>query len=390
MNAIAAVFIKEIRENLRDKRTIMSALLYGPLIGPAMFVLMMFAISSQLGGARSPVDIPVIGANRAPTLVTELKQAGLVPQPSTASPMAMVESHMARVVLRIPSTYAAQWKAGRPATVELFYDSSQRGVQSTIARVKGMLEAWSRKQGALRLLARGISPTVITPLVIADRDQSTPMSRAGLFLAFMPYFFVIVLFTGGMYLANDLTAGERERQSLEPLFASPVARWRILLGKLGAVCVFALASLVICLVLTLVAARIVPMPALDIAVNLGVRFGALTLLLMLPLASLIAVVQTLVAAFAKSYREAQTYLQFMMIVLVIPSVVMSFMPMNVRDWVYLIPVMGQQIGITQLLGGAMPSGLEIVYCLAGSGVATLVAGVITVWVYRSERLAISA
>lgn len=301
----------------------------------------------------------------------------------------MIASRQSKVVLRIPSNYGDLVRRGLPAEVDLFYDSSQRGVRTTIARVKGMLESWSRQRGALRLLARGIAPSVATPLVVADRDQSTAQSRAGRFLSFLPYFFVIALFYGGMYLANDLTAGERERQSLEPLFANPVARWRILVGKLGAVCAFALASLIICIIGIVVVVRLVPTGSLSVSLDLGVVFCAFSLLLMLPLATLIVVAQTLVAAFAKSYREAQSYLQIMMIVLIIPSILMSFMPLNPTWWMYLVPVMGQQLDITLLLRGQTPGVLPVVLCLAGSTAATLILGWVTARVYRSERLAIS-
>lgn len=391
MSAILTVLRKEIRENLRDRRTLLSALLYGPLIGPCLFVLMLgMMIVTQQNNAGKPLEIPVAGADHAPALMTELRQHGLVPVPLRDTPVAMINSHRADVVLRIPSSYAGQWRQGRPAEVELYYDSTQRGVHTTIARVQGLLTSWSRTQGMLRLLARGIAPETVSPLVVANRDQATSTSRAARFLSFLPYFYMIALFYGGMYLANDLTAGERERQSLEPLFANPVARWRILVGKLGAVCAFALASLLICLIGIAVVVRLVPAGQLDVTLDLGVGFCAFSLLLLLPLATLIAVAQTLVAAFARSYREAQSYLQIMMVVLIIPSILMSFVPMKVTSWMYLVPVMGQQLGITELLRGDTPGLVPVLSCLVGSSVATLVLGWITAYVYRSERLAISA
>lgn len=391
MNAMIAVFIKETRENLRERRTVLGALLYGPLIGPVFFALMLGMMISMLQGhANQPLKIPVAGVANAPGLIASLKGKGLVPMPLTASPERMITSRQAKVVLSIPSDYTDLASKGKPAQVDLYYDSSQRGVHATIARIKALLKAWSSRRVALRLLARGIAPGVATPLIVADRDQATPQSLAGRFLSFFPYFFVIALFYGGMYLANDLTAGERERQSLEPLFANPVARWHILVGKLGTVCAFALASLIICLIGTAIVVRLVPTGSLNVALDLGVRFGAFSLLLYLPLATLIAVGQTLVAAFAKSYREAQSYLQIMMIVLVIPSALMSFVPIKAQAWMYLVPVLSQQLGVTELLRGETPSALQVLFCLVGSFAATVILGWVTARVYRTERLAISA
>ncbi|HET7267089.1 MAG TPA: ABC transporter permease, partial [Oleiagrimonas sp.] len=90
------------------------------------------------------------------------------------------------------------------------------------------------------------------------------------------------------------------------------------------------------------------------------------------------------------YREAQSYLQIMMIVLIIPSALMSMVPIKASLWMYLVPVMGQQLGVSQLLRGEVPSVLQVVCILAGSTVVTLVLGWVTARVYRSERLAISA
>ncbi|HET9834810.1 MAG TPA: ABC transporter permease, partial [Rhodanobacteraceae bacterium] len=245
-NAIVAVWWKEVKENLRDKRTVMSALIYGPLFGPIMFVVLMnVMINREMSKAEGPLKVPVAGAQYAPNLVNALKQQGLVPQSAPTNPEAAVRSRDADVVLRIPSDYGKAWSKGEPAQVELIYDASQSGTSTPRERLEGMLKNYIREQGAMRLVARGLSPGIATPLVIGGRDQSTPQSRSGLVFGILPYFLVIAIFIGGMYLAIDLTAGERERQSLEPLFANPVARWRILIGKLGAIATFSLASLVL-------------------------------------------------------------------------------------------------------------------------------------------------
>nr|MDA3913950.1 ABC transporter permease [Oleiagrimonas sp.] len=111
---------------------------------------------------------------------------------------------------------------------------------------------------------------------------------------------------------------------------------------------------------------------------------------MLPLVALLSVLQTLVAAFAKSYREAQTYLSILMIVPVLPSLLLSVIPVKSADWMYAVPLLGQQMGITELLRGGSVSGVDIVLSLLSGFAATLVVGLITARVYLSERLAISA
>lgn len=385
------IFLKELRENLRDRRTLASALLFGPLLGPVMLVMLLNVIlTRELDRAEKPLEVPVIGAEHAPNLMSALHQMGLEAKDPVADPIRAVLDRDADVVLRIPAGYGEAWRKGEMAQVELFHDSSQQDTQSTVARLKKMLQQYSRQQGAMRLVARGLSPTLANPLAVDARDQSTPQSRAGMLFAMLPYFFILSILIGGMYLAIDLTAGERERQSLEPLFANPLPRWRILVAKLAAISAFSFASLVICVIAFGVAGRFMPMDRIGMTLDFGPRFASLTLLLMLPLVLILATLQTLVAAFAKSFREAQTYLSFVMLLPAIPAIALSIAPVKTEAWMYAVPLLAQQVGVTELLRGNTMASMDILACLATGLVATLVLVAVTAKVYRSERLAISA
>lgn len=390
-HAFITVFMKEVRENLRDRRTLMSAFLTGPLLAPLLFVMMInISLNRELDKAEQPLKVPLVGAEYAPNLVNALKSGGIVPQPAIANPEQAVRKQDADVVLRISPDYAKAWRKGEPVQVEVIYDSSQRDTSTAVERVSKLVEGYARQQGAMRLVARGLSPGVAWPVAVAKRDQATAQSRAVLMFGMLPYFFVLTVFLGGMYLAIDLTAGERERQSLEPLFANPVARWKIFAGKLAAICTFSVASLVISLVGFSVVGHFIPTEKLGMEINLGLHFASNVLVLMLPLIVLLAALQSMVAAFAKSYREAQTYLSLLMFVPVIPSVILLVMPIKAQDWMYSVPLLGQHLGIMQLLRGNDVSMTQLGLCLAGSLTAALVVSLLTAQLYRSERLAISA
>jgi sodium transport system permease protein len=389
--AFLTVFLKEVRENLRDRRTLISAFLTGPLLGPILFVMLLnITLNRELDKAEKPLPVPVIGAEYAPNLIDALKAGGVVPSASVADPEGAVRKQDADVVLRIASDYGKAWRKGEPVQVELIYDSSQRDANTAVERVSQLVEGYARQQGAMRLVARGLSPTTAWPLQVARRDQATPQSRAVLMFAMLPYFFVITIFMGGMYLAIDLTAGERERQSLEPLFANPVARWKILSGKLAAICAFSTVSLLITLLAFAVVGRFIPAEKVGMELDLGLHFAAYVLLLMLPVVLLLAALQSMVAAFAKSYREAQTYLSLLMLVPIIPSLVLAIMPIKAQAWMYAMPLLGQSLGIMQLLRGDGVTAQQLGLCLAGSLAAAVIAVLVTVQLYRSERLAISA
>lgn len=390
-SAFLTVFVKEVTENLRDRRTLMSAFLTGPLLGPLLFVMLInVTLNRELDKAEKPLPVPVLGAEYAPNLLDALRAGGVVPGPAVADPEQTVRKQDADVVLRIDASYGKAWRKGEPVQVELFYDSSRRDANTSVERVSQLVESYARQQGGMRLVARGMSPGVAWPLQVARRDQATPQSRAVLMFAMLPYFFVITIFMGGMYLAIDLTAGERERQSLEPLFANPVARWKILCGKLAAICAFSTASLLITLLAFAVVGQFVPTEKLGMELDLGLHFATYVLLLMSPLVLLLSVLQSMVAAFAKSYREAQTYISLLMLIPIIPSALLSFMPLKAQAWMYAIPVLGQNLGIMQLLRGDGVSAEQVGLCLAGSLAAALLAMLVTIQLYRSEKLAISA
>ncbi|MCW8807111.1 MAG: ABC transporter permease, partial [Rhodanobacter sp.] len=202
------VFLKEVRENLRDRRTLTSAFLTGPLLGPLLLVLLLnVTLSRELDKAEKPLPVPVIGAEYAPNLLDALKAGGIVPGAPLADPEKAVRNQDADVVLRIAADYGKAWRKGQPVQVELIYDSSRRDANTAVQRVTRLVESYARQQGAMRLVARGLSPSTAWPLQVARRDQATPQSRAVLMFAMLPYFFVITIFMGGMYLAIDLTAG---------------------------------------------------------------------------------------------------------------------------------------------------------------------------------------
>ena len=354
---LLVVLFKEVRESLRDRRTLLSAFVTGPLLGPLLFALMIGAIvSQQLDKADLPLKVPVIGAQYAPNLINAFKAGGIVPQAAVADPGQAVRQQDADVVVRVSAAYPQAWRKGEPVQVEVFFDSSQGNTSTSVARVTQLVKSYAQQQGAMRLVARGLSPALATPVVVARRDQATAQSRAVLLLNMLPYLLVLTILVGGMYLAIDLTAGERERQSLEPLFANPVARWKVLLGKLLAITAFSAASLLLCLLVLAV-------------------FAAL---------------QSLVAAFAKSFREAQTYLSLLMMVPIIPSVMLMVMPVKPRDWMYAVPLLGQHLGILDVLRGNAIGTERLILCLLGSTVAATLAIGVTMQVYRSEKLAISA
>lgn len=391
MNSAITVFLKEVRENMRDKRTVINTLVTGPLMAPLIFVLLINTlVTHELNKAEAPLELPVAGAQYAPNLIAALKQTNIDIKTAPADAERAVREQDVDLVLRIPADFAKSWDQGEPAQVEIVYDQSQRDSDSAVKRLSAVIERYGQRTGALRLLARGLSPTILKPLALAERDQSTPQSRSGMMFAMLPYFFILGGFIGGMALAIDTTAGERERQSLEPLLANPVPRWQILAGKLGATTAFAITTVLLSILAFAIVGQFLPTEKIGMTLTIGARFVVSTLFVMLPLAALLAALQTLVAAFAKSYREAQTYLSLLMFVPIIPTMLMSLMPFKAQAWMYATPLVGQQVIITRLMRGDAVPDSALAICFVCTAIAALIVCAIAAKIYRSERLAISA
>jgi sodium transport system permease protein len=385
------VFWKEVRENARDRRTMFSTFVLGTLMGPVLFaVLISLVISVQLERAEKPLELPVVGAEHAPNLVAWMKTRGVVIEEAPADPEAAIRKRDEDAVLRVPASYAEEWRAGEPATLELIVDRSQQKAEQTVRRVEQMIAEYSSLTATQRLLVRGISPQVVQPVLIADVDQSTPQSRGGMLLAMLPYLLILTVFAGGSYLATDATAGERERQSLEPLLVNPVGRGEIMAGKLLATLAFALASLAISLTAFALSTPLFPVEKIGIVVKLGPAECAQLFLLVAPLGLIGAGLLTTVSAYAKSFREAQTYNTLLILLPAIPSMLMALNPVKPADWMYALPLLSHQLVIEQTVRGEGVALWQAGLSIGTTLLVGLVIAFVAMRIYHREHLAISA
>jgi sodium transport system permease protein len=385
------VWFKELRESLRDRRTLLNALLIGPFLGPALFVLLTkLAVGRQQEQAEKPLPVVVIGAQYAPNMVSALKQLGLEVEPAVADPAGAVRARRIDLALRIPAAFAGQWRSGESVEIELFYDSSRQDAAQQAQRLRAMLQTYIQQTAGLRLLARGLPTTLLRPIGIAERDQATPQARGALLFAMLPYFLIMTAFMGGMFLAIDSTAGERERQSLEPLLITPISRSELLLGKLAAVACFGFASVLLSVAGFTVAAYVLAHGSMQLPVTLSSDFALRLLPLMLPLVLLVAILQMLVTSFAKTFREAQTWLGLLQLAPIIPLMIVTVLQVPAELWMFAVPLLGQEMAATELLRGEPIGWLASALCVVSTLLLASLLFVVTRKIFESERLGISA
>ena len=390
IRVLFTVFAKEVLDNFRDRRTLASALLMGPLFGPILFAFVInLSIERSLSDVEKTLDVPVIGAEHAPNLVRYLESNNLkiVAGPgSREAALEAVKTGLHDIVVLIPVTFGEQLAESMPAKVELISDQANTTADRDSRRVRRALYAYNQELAAIRLSARGVSPLVLRPLNIDDIDVSTPSGRSGILLGMMSYFFIFAMLMGGMYLAIDTTAGERERGSLEPLLALPVTRDKLILGKIIATCLFMALSLMLSLTSFYFALKFMPLEQLGMTPNFGPNVVVAAFFLLAPFILLGAAVMTLVASFTKSYKEAQTWLSVVLLAPTLPILVVSLLTLRPRLEFMFIPSLSQHLLLIDMVKNEPINVTHVVISVT----STLIFGGLLTWLcarlYRREGL----
>ena len=390
MRALWTVFRKEFRENLRDRRTLTTALLLGPVFGPLLLsALLQFVAQREQDRLDKPVPVAVMHAERAPNLISYLKGYAVEVTPvsfSDAAAQQAVASRQHRLVLSIPEDFAARLADNSPAPVYLYYDAANIDDSRSLRRISGLIGQYGLTIAQLRLVARGVDPAIATPVAVQGIDVSTPRSRAETVLGMLSYIVMFAMLLGGMYLAIDATAGERERGSLEPLLTTPASRAQIVYGKVLATCTFMFISLVLTLSTTAFALSRVRLDGAGIAVDFSPGTVLRMVLVMLPFIPLGAGLMTLIASFTRSYREAQSWLGVAMLVPTLPLAIASVLSLKPSLATMAIPSLSQHF---QLMAALRGETLPVSWMLLSAGVC-LAAGAVVCWIvgrlYQRETI----
>ncbi|MDH3746916.1 MAG: ABC transporter permease [Gammaproteobacteria bacterium] len=390
MRTLFTVFRKEVVDNFRDRRTMASALLMGPLFGPILFAFVInLSVERSLSDVEKSLEVPILGVEHAPNLVRylESKNLDIIAGPETRElAIEAVTAGIHDIVVVIPENFGAQLTDAMPARIELISDQANTTADRDARRVRNALRNYNDELATIRLLARGVSPLVLRPLNIDDVDVSTASGRSGILLGMMSYFFLFAMLMGGMYLAIDTTAGERERGSLEPLLTLPVTRDKLILGKIIATCVFMALSLMLSLTSFFFALKFMPLEELGMTPNFGPDVVGKSFLLLAPFILIGASVMTLVASFTKSYKEAQTWLSVVLLAPTLPILIVSLLTLRPRLEFMFIPSLSQHLLLIDLIKNEPVNTAH----LAISVTSTLLFGAMLTWLcarlYRREGL----
>ena len=385
LRQVFVVCRKELRDSLRDRRALWSIVI-SVLMGPILVGFMIDQVAGQLREAEE-VQVPIVGAANAPALVEWLgQQTGVEITEGPADAERAVRGQKVALVLIIPADFNEHFDTSRPAPLRLVSDSSRTDTQASVERVRRLLQVYSSEIGSLRLIVRGVSPAAITTLAVEEIEVSTSQERAARILNFIPMFILLAGFVGGMQIATDSTAGERERGSLEPLLVNPAPRVAFASGKWLAAALSALVSVVLTTALCTQLTRVLPLEDMGIRLRLGPEHIGNILFAAVPMCLFSAALQTTVATLARSFKEAQTYMGILILMPMVPGLFSVLYPIGAAPWMYGVPLLGPYVLLTSVLGDRSPSAAAF---LVSAGVSLLAAAILlrmTTALFRNEHV----
>ncbi|MBL8112436.1 MAG: ABC transporter permease [Acidobacteria bacterium] len=405
--ALQAVIRKELRDARRDRRSLVAALAYA-LWGPAVMAFALFAIARasdpdaalrlgilQPGRAPGGPVGPLKDPSRIPTLVSELSGLPNVTVETLAGEDVETAATAVRrrdvdVALVLERDAEVRFEGLRPVALTLVYDAARSSGARRASRVRAAIASYERGISDARLVLRGVAPSSVDVFRVEERDVSTAASRAATANATLPLFLLLAAFIGGMNVAIDATAGERERASLEHLLVHPVPGWVLAAGKWVVATLLAIVSVALTLAVSAFLLSRPRLLALDLGVGLPAREAMDLFAVLAPLACFATAIQMLVAAQARSFKEAQTTLSMLLFLPMMAGFVQSFSSLVPTFRQHLVPVWGHQL----LVGGLLRGERAGVEAFLGLSLFTLLAAAACVAatgrLLRNERMIASS
>lgn len=358
LQTLLIVWRKEWRDALRDKKSLRMAFLM-PVYFVAVFVassLFIIHMSQQSRATTSePIKLSVVGAEQLPALVDWLQERGIQVQAADEQAYQQVQSGQLGYALIVPEDAREKFATGESIELALVFDATNNKLQGALHFVRQQIWSWNARVGSLRLLSRGISPAIVNPVMVRDLNVASDQKMGFFVMASLPMLLILTVFMATVGFSADMTAGERERRSLESLLITPAPSGALLLGKWLNSLSLTFLVLVVELSLLAIAFAYVPFKELGLRVHVTPLDLLVVLVALMSLAIVATALQFLISMFARSFKDAQTYMGLMIFIPMVPLFYTLLNPGAYADWFRWVPVLAQQLVVKDLLlGGDVP------------------------------------
>jgi sodium transport system permease protein len=359
LHAVGTVFAKELRDALRDRRTLIVVFMTSVLMGPLVLV-MLSALVDKIEKQAESRELTVVGMDDAPTLRNYvLRQTWTAKAAPADWERLLKDSKLGEPVLVIGKDFEASLAHGEAPRVQLIYSSANGRAQSGVGRVTNLLQGFSQEQVGLRLIARGVAPSSLAVVRVDEHDIADAASRAAQITNMLSYFVLMAVMYGALNAALDTTAGERERGSLEPLLATPAARTALVIGKWGAVFAVGLLIAVLSCLSFLPAQKLLRSESLSAMFRFGAFEAAWFIALLAPLAGAMSAVMMAIAIRCKTIKEAQANNTVVILAMSLMPMFTMFNQDGESPWHLWVPALGQTTLMNRVLKGDAPGWVDI-------------------------------
>jgi sodium transport system permease protein len=351
LQTVATIFRKEIVDALRDRRTLLTVLISSVLMGP-LVLLAISGLVASLEASAEQREVVVAGLDRAPSLQNYFERQSYTVRAAPAGYEALLHSaKLTDAVIVVPPDFEPALQRGDAPVVEIVSDSANQRSQASSGRAARLLGGFSRERAMLNLAVRGVSPDVLEPVQLEERDLASTQTRATQITGMLPFFVLMAVLTGALNAALDTTAGERERGSLEPLLMNPTERWALVLGKWGAVASVGMLIAVLSCFSFLPGQWLLRSDTLAAMFQYGPREALLFLVVLLPFAAAVSALLMAVAIRCKTFKEAQASTTVVMLAASLLPLINVFSLGQESPWYLWVPALAQNLLMTRVLKG---------------------------------------
>jgi sodium transport system permease protein len=387
LTLIKTIYFKELREVMRDKRTLFLIILLPFFMYPALFFLIGKLGQSQEEKLSTEKVAVLVNPEAANTeVVAILRQNPTLDIEPKAFDRAMLDTLKNTIGLEIPANYDELIQQQKSAPIKVYANTTKDLLDNRKDQIVAQIEQLNQQLLQNRLDGAQLEPAFIQPIAVEQVDLATKQVRLGKALgSYLPLVLLLFIFSGSIYIAIDITAGEKERRTLQTLFTAPVRIKEIIAGKFLAVFTISVTSALMNLLSLVFAVWIqvsvmgADMGGLSIAVSAGGWFWLVTLIVLS--AVFLSALSMAVVLLANSYKEAQTYVSPLMMLVLIPALLVQMPGMELNTTMALIPILNICLAMGAIFQGgfsvglvAMVTGFVLLYAILALYLASLTFG----------------
>nr|WP_275581929.1 ABC transporter permease [Brevibacillus fulvus] len=385
------IFRKELTDLFRDRKTVIGAFVIPIAVIPAIFFLVSVSMSGVEEDARANVSLVILGDVEQP-LGQRLLQTEGVKRLQPDDPLASLHEGEVRAIVTIPDDLERHLRQNGSEQIRVRYDAANDKSVYAYDLIQRVIADYEQEVVAERLQAAGLEPSVIHPLELVEESVASEAKMTGKLLSgIVPLMLILSLATGGIAAATDLVAGEKERGTMEALISAPVPAGSILTAKLLTVMVMSGISSVAALVSSSLIIQVGPFSANDGGFALGfLGIGSILLLvlILLLLAAMFAGLELAISTWAKTFKEAQTYMTPVLFAAMVPSYMMlPLVPADIPLLYYVLPIFNGSALCKEIFFGEVQP-LHVVCTLLSSLVYVAAVIWLAAALFRREKLLI--